>query len=61
MGPFGKGLARVCAVVAAPGAVEMAAQVRAALRETSTIELRIDWLSAMPNALVFSLGCGTST
>src|SRR5437868_8506207 len=45
MGPFGKGLARICAVAAAPKAVEMAAQVRAALREASTIELRIDWLA----------------
>jgi 3-dehydroquinate dehydratase/shikimate dehydrogenase len=46
MGPFGKGLARICAVAAAPRAVEMAAQVRAAAREASTIELRIDWLSS---------------
>src|SRR5262245_14741927 len=45
MGPFGKGLARVCAVAATPWAVEMAAQVRAAAQEASTIELRIDWLS----------------
>jgi 3-dehydroquinate dehydratase len=44
MGSFGKGLARICAVAAAPKAAEMAAQVRAALREASTIELRIDWL-----------------
>jgi 3-dehydroquinate dehydratase/shikimate dehydrogenase len=46
MGPFGKGLARLCAVAAAPRAVEMAAQVRAAVREASTIELRMDWLSS---------------
>jgi 3-dehydroquinate dehydratase/shikimate dehydrogenase len=46
MGPFGGGLARICAVVAAPSAVQMASQVRAALRETSTVELRIDWLSS---------------
>src|ERR1700751_4333750 len=46
MGSFGKGLARICAVAAAPRAVEMAVQVRAAIREASTIELRIDWLSS---------------
>lgn len=44
MGPFGTGLARICAVVAAPTSAEMATHVRAALRETSTIELRLDWL-----------------
>jgi 3-dehydroquinate dehydratase / shikimate dehydrogenase len=36
---------RICAVVAAPTAARMAAQVRSALRETSTIELRLDWLA----------------
>src|SRR5262249_25636457 len=46
MGPFGKGLARICAVAAAPQAKELAAQVRAAAREASIIELRIDWLSS---------------
>src|SRR5215813_1436448 len=45
MGPFGAGLARICAVTAAPTAAEMVAQVRAALKEASTIELRIDWLA----------------
>jgi 3-dehydroquinate dehydratase/shikimate dehydrogenase len=45
MGPFGKGLERLCAVAAAPRAIEMAAQVRAAVREASTVELRIDWLA----------------
>ncbi len=44
MGPFGTGVARICAVVAAPTSAEMAAHVRAALRETPTIELRLDWL-----------------
>jgi 3-dehydroquinate dehydratase/shikimate dehydrogenase len=45
MSRFGEGLARICAVAAAPKAVEMASQVRAAIREACTIELRIDWLS----------------
>jgi 3-dehydroquinate dehydratase/shikimate dehydrogenase len=45
MGLFGKGVARICAVVAAPSAREMAAQLRHALRETPTIELRLDWLA----------------
>jgi 3-dehydroquinate dehydratase / shikimate dehydrogenase len=44
LGPFGTGLARICAVVAAPTSAEMATFVRAALREASTIELRLDWL-----------------
>jgi 3-dehydroquinate dehydratase/shikimate dehydrogenase len=42
--PFGKGVARICAVVAAASAREMAAQLRRALRETPTVELRLDWL-----------------
>lgn len=44
MGVFGIGVARICAVVAAPTSAEMARDVRAALRETPTIELRLDWL-----------------
>ncbi len=44
--PFGTGPARLCAVVAAPTAREMVAQLRAGLRETSTVELRLDWLSS---------------
>ena len=44
MGLFGKGVARICAVVAASSAREMAAQLRRALRETPTVELRLDWL-----------------
>lgn len=44
MGRFGTGLRRVCAVVADATAVKMAAQVRVALRETPTVELRLDWL-----------------
>src|SRR5438309_7683222 len=45
MGLFGKGVARICAVVAASSAREMAAQLREALRETPTVELRLDWLA----------------
>jgi 3-dehydroquinate dehydratase/shikimate dehydrogenase len=46
MGLFGTGVARICAVVAASSAREMAAQLRRALRETPTAELRLDWLSS---------------
>jgi len=45
MGLFGKGVARICAVVAALSAREMTAQLRDALRETLTVELRLDWLA----------------
>jgi 3-dehydroquinate dehydratase / shikimate dehydrogenase len=44
MGPFGLGKRRICAVAAAATAAEMARQVRSALRETPTVELRLDWL-----------------
>src|SRR6202521_3756454 len=44
MGLFGTGLRRICAVVAASSAAEMAKLVRSALRQTSTVELRLDWL-----------------
>ncbi len=44
MGPFGTGVARLCAVVAASTAAQMARRVRSALRETKTVELRLDWL-----------------
>src|SRR5579863_132124 len=46
MGPFGTGLERICAVVAGSTSAEMAGQVRLALRETSTVELRLDWLGS---------------
>ena len=45
MGLFGTGVARICAVVAASSAREAAAQLRLALRETPTAELRLDWLA----------------
>lgn len=41
---FGKD--RICAVVAAPTAVEMLAQMCAALQQTRTMELRLDWLKS---------------
>jgi 3-dehydroquinate dehydratase/shikimate dehydrogenase len=43
--PFGAGKSRVCAVTAASTGTGMAQQVRAAWRETPTVELRLDWLS----------------
>jgi len=44
MSLFGTGVRRICAVVAALTAREMGRQVRSALRETRTVELRLDWL-----------------
>ena len=44
MGRFGTGLARLCAVVAEDTAARMAHHIRTALRETPTVELRLDWL-----------------
>ncbi len=43
-GLFGRGIDRICAVVAARTARGMAAQVLAARRFTRTIEIRLDWL-----------------
>jgi 3-dehydroquinate dehydratase / shikimate dehydrogenase len=44
MGLFGTGVGRICAVVAADSTREAAGQFRRALRETPTVELRLDWL-----------------
>ena len=41
---FGVGISRICAVAAASTASEMADLVRVGLRETPTMELRLDWL-----------------
>jgi 3-dehydroquinate dehydratase/shikimate dehydrogenase len=41
---FGDGLKRICAVVAGQTAMELAKFVRLAERETSTLEVRLDWL-----------------
>jgi 3-dehydroquinate dehydratase/shikimate dehydrogenase len=46
MARLGRGVGSICGVVAASTAAEMSAAVRAALRETPTIELRLDWLSS---------------
>jgi len=46
MGLFGDGLRRICAVAAASTAAEMAKLVRSGLKETNTVELRLDWLSS---------------
>jgi len=46
MSLFGTGLQRICAVAAASTAAEMAKLVRSALKQTSTVELRLDWLSS---------------
>jgi 3-dehydroquinate dehydratase/shikimate dehydrogenase len=46
MNPFGKGVERICAVVAASSARQMAAQLLRAWRETPTVELRLDWLKS---------------
>jgi 3-dehydroquinate dehydratase/shikimate dehydrogenase len=46
MAVFGKGAGKVCAVVAAAGAKEMSRQLRIALRNTPTVELRLDWLKS---------------
>jgi len=46
MGLFGTGLRRICAVVAAGTAAEMAKLVRSALEQARTVELRLDWLNS---------------
>src|SRR5271155_354777 len=42
---FGPGLRRLCGVVAASDAREMRRQLGLALAQTSTVELRLDWLA----------------
>jgi 3-dehydroquinate dehydratase/shikimate dehydrogenase len=46
MSRFGRGLGRICAVVAEPTAAGMSTQIKLALHEGSTIELRLDWLAS---------------
>lgn len=41
---FGTGVQRICAVAAASTALEMKEQVLVGLRQTPTVELRLDWL-----------------
>ncbi len=43
-GAFGKGVARLCGVLAAPTARELRRLLGQALRETPTAEIRLDWL-----------------
>jgi 3-dehydroquinate dehydratase/shikimate dehydrogenase len=43
---FGKGTARLCGVAAAQTAAELRRQLKQALRETNTVELRLDWLKS---------------
>jgi 3-dehydroquinate dehydratase / shikimate dehydrogenase len=45
MSVFGTGVARICAVIATPKAREFRKLVLAALRETPTVEVRLDWLA----------------
>jgi 3-dehydroquinate dehydratase / shikimate dehydrogenase len=45
MARLGRGVGSICGVVAASTAAEMSTAIRAALKETPTIELRLDWLS----------------
>jgi len=44
-GAFGKGVARLCGVLAAPTAGELRRLLAEALRETPTAEIRLDWLN----------------
>src|SRR5258708_26128538 len=43
-GAFGKGIERLCGVLAAPTARELRSLLPLALRETRTAEIRLDWL-----------------
>ena len=45
-GAFGKGIARLCGVLAAPTARELRRLLALALRETPTAEIRLDWLKS---------------
>lgn len=44
MNPFGTGANRICGVAAAATSLELKKLLRAALSETRTVELRLDWL-----------------
>src|ERR1700685_3371877 len=46
MARLGHGVGTICGVVAASTASAMSAAIRTALKETPTIELRLDWLSS---------------
>lgn len=53
MGRFGTGVARICAVVAAATSSRMVTSLRLALRETPTVELRLDWLRSDAERMLF--------
>src|ERR1700726_2589451 len=46
MAGLGTGVGRICGVIAVATAADMAAAIRTALRETPTVELRLDWLTS---------------
>jgi len=52
-GAFGEGVARLCGVLAAPTARELRRLLAAALRETPTAEIRLDWLKNDPERRAF--------
>lgn len=43
---FGKGVARICGVLAAPTAAQLRRLLAQAVRETPTVEVRLDWLKS---------------
>jgi 3-dehydroquinate dehydratase/shikimate dehydrogenase len=45
IGKLWRGVGRICGVAAAATAVDMSSSIRLALRETPTVELRLDWLA----------------
>src|SRR5260370_28614278 len=53
MARLATGVRRICAVVAAPTAREMSKHVLSALKQTSTVELRLDWLRSGAERLRF--------
>jgi len=52
-GPFGKGVARLCGVAAAQTAAELRRLAKLALRDTPTVELRLDWLKSDKERRIF--------
>jgi 3-dehydroquinate dehydratase/shikimate dehydrogenase len=46
MGAFGKGVQRLCGVLAAPTARELRRLLKLGLRQTPTAEIRLDWLKS---------------
>ena len=52
-GVFGKGIGRLCGVLAAPTSRELRSLLAQALRETPTAEIRLDWLKSDRERQVF--------